>query len=322
MGLSGQAFDAIGREHAHRPIAGDILFIGRQTTYFTVPDLVNRMRDYGHTIDPTATEMDRSTVNRNGCGGYITDRSIFRALGVPSDRIKALDVSDYEGAEVIHDLNRPLPSRLHATADFVVDGSTLDNLFNPAQGLLNIDALLRAGGRALLINAWNARDSAYTLCSAAWYFDFFVTNGYDDCRVYLCVSERAGANVYWLDPAFMRDALDSPSAPSFGRRPFLVVFAEKSDRAAEAVTPTQSHYRSPAEWQAYRENIDRMAASPRPHLLRSNGNLKPRHIFLGHHLIDSEFKHQGRVNPALVATIRRLTPPRTRKLIKRVLMWQ
>ena len=39
--------------------------------------------------------------------------------------------------------------------DFVVDGSTLDNTFNPAQTLRNFAELLRPGGRLLTINAFS-----------------------------------------------------------------------------------------------------------------------------------------------------------------------
>lgn len=323
MGLSGQAFDAIGREHAYQPIGGDVLFIGRQTTYFTADELAKRMRDYGHAVDLDVVEIDASTRNRNGRGDYITDRSIFRALGLPADRIKALDVSDYEGAEVIHDLNRPLPAHLHGTADFVIDGSTLDNVFLPGQALATIDALLRPGGRALLINAWNQDESAYTLCSPAWWFDFFVANHYADCRVYLCVSAATGANVYHLDPAFMRIEIDSPIVPSFGRRPFLLVFAEKGDRVAPTILPTQSHYRSAAEWQDYRASVDRIATSARPHLVRSQGDLQPRHAFRGFRMIDRDFAETApRHAPQWLMALRHVTPPPARRLIKRALGWQ
>ena len=40
MGLGGEAIEAIGREHAYRPISGDVVFIGRQTAYFTPGELV------------------------------------------------------------------------------------------------------------------------------------------------------------------------------------------------------------------------------------------------------------------------------------------
>jgi hypothetical protein len=65
----------------------------------------------------------------------VTDRSIFHALGI--DHVKALDASSCEDAEIVHDLNRPLPNHLKATADFIVDGGTLDNVFDPAMTLRN-----------------------------------------------------------------------------------------------------------------------------------------------------------------------------------------
>lgn len=270
MGLCGPAFDAIGREHAYRSITGDVLFIGRQTTYFTATDLIRRLGDYGHQVDSSVIEFDQRTVNRRTAGEYVTDRSIFRALGVPANRIKALDVSPYEGAEVIHDLNRPLPWRLRRTADFIVDGSTLDNVFNPAQALLNLDALLRPGGRLLLVNAWNLRDSAYTLCSAAWYFDFFVANGYADCKVYMGVFREVGGNMFWLEASAMGVCRTVPTVPSRGMRPFLVVLAEKSRRPPpRQAVPTQADYRSESDWAAYRERLATIVASPRPHVVCS-----------------------------------------------------
>ena len=129
MGLGLQAVDAIGREHAYCPIKGDVLFIGRQATYLTPAGLAAQLRSYGHVVDPSAIEIDRATVHRfPGYGEIVTDRSIFHALGI--DSVKALDASPYEGAEFVHDLNRPLPDNLKATADFIVDGSTLDNVFD------------------------------------------------------------------------------------------------------------------------------------------------------------------------------------------------
>lgn len=164
MGLGFHAVEAIGREHAFRPVQGDILFVGRQATYFSPDGLVAQLRSHGHAVDPSAIEIDRSTLNRlPGYGEIVTDRSIFRALGI--DSIKALDASPYEGAEIVHDLNRPLPDNLKSIADFIVDGSTLDNVFDPAMTLRNYAKLLRSGGRLVAVNAMNTREGAYTLCS-------------------------------------------------------------------------------------------------------------------------------------------------------------
>ena len=82
MGLGLHAVDAIGREHAYRPIKGDVLFIGRQATYFTPNGLAAQLRSHGHAVDASAIEVDRTTIHRlPGYGEIVTDRSIFHALG-------------------------------------------------------------------------------------------------------------------------------------------------------------------------------------------------------------------------------------------------
>ena len=202
MGLGLHAVDAIGREHAYRPIKGDVLFIGRQATYFTPSGLAAQLRSHGHAVDTSAIEVDRTTIHHlPGYGEIVTDRSIFHALGINS--VKALDASAYEGAEIVHDLNRPLPDNLKATADFIVDGSTLDNVFDPAMTLRNYAQLLRPGGRLLAINTLNNRQCAFTICSPDWFLDYFVENGFSDCKVYVCAGFAGAFNSYWLDTEYM-----------------------------------------------------------------------------------------------------------------------
>src|SRR5262245_60177247 len=85
-------------EHQHKSIVGDLLLIGRQV-------------------------IERSI--------YATDVDFFNSFC--SANVKAIDVSDYEGAEITHDLCMPLPPHLVGIADFIVDGSCLDNIWDPAQ---------------------------------------------------------------------------------------------------------------------------------------------------------------------------------------------
>ena len=125
MGLSGHAIDAIGREHAYRPIKGDVLFVGRQATYFTPSELTESFAlTHGNVVDPSAIEIEVGPLSivYPGERQIVTDRSIFRALGIAS--VKALDTSPYEGAEIVHNLNEPIPDSLREHADFIVDGST------------------------------------------------------------------------------------------------------------------------------------------------------------------------------------------------------
>ena len=304
MGLGLQVVDAIGREHAYCPITGDVLFIGRQATYFTPAGLAAQLRSYGHAVDPSAIEIDRTTVHRlPGYGEIVTDRSIFHALGI--DSVRALDSSPYEGAEVVHDLNRPLPDSYKGIADFIVDGSTLDNVFDPAMTLRNYAQLLRPGGRLVAVNALNTRDGAFTICSPDWFLDYFVENGFSDCRVYVCVGFAGSYNSYWLDTEYI--ASQKPSRmvfPAMWWSYYTLVFAEKGPASTTERIPTQQNYRSAEGWTRYVAQLSAINRSPRPHLARSVGMLLPRLARRGYSWMDKKFEPRPR-RPSLPRQILR-----------------
>jgi hypothetical protein len=52
----------------------------------------------------------------------------FEALG--AEELICTDVSDYEGATLIHDMNAPLPAAYAGKFDLVFDGGTLEHIFN------------------------------------------------------------------------------------------------------------------------------------------------------------------------------------------------
>jgi hypothetical protein len=290
MGIGIQTVDTIGREHAYRPISGDVLFVGRQTVYATPDELAATLRVHGHRVDRSAIEVDRSTVNRHERHAHKTlaaDRSIFRALGI--DSVRALDVSAYEGAEIVHDLNRPLPPDLEQTVDFLLDGSTLDNVFDPAMAIRNFAGLLRPGGRLLTINGYSTRETAYTICSPPWFFDYFVENGFADCKVYVTVARGDRTNVFWLDPDYLEHARQAPLLFHTNDRMWTTVFAEKAAASTVDKSPVQQHYRSAAGWDAYCGNLARVKQSQRPHLHRSSTDLFLNRALAGYPWIDREF---------------------------------
>lgn len=68
----------------------------------------------------------------------------FKFLGVKN--LDVMDYSDYEGANIIHDLNEPLPDTLKEKYDVVLDGGTMEHVFNYPIALRNsMDAVHRGG---------------------------------------------------------------------------------------------------------------------------------------------------------------------------------
>ena len=242
--------------------------------YATPDQAKNLLEKYG--IEPATSEffMDSSTKQTLNDGQTrISDVDFFRLLG--ADDVKALDVSDYEGAEIVHSLNEPIPDELEGACDFLLDGSTLDNIFNPPAALHNIARLLKPGGRCILDNRGNAADPgiAYMMFSAPWFFDFFVANNFRYCQVWSLVHLPDGRSlVYMMSPEAAMREWGSGRIHSLltNHCVNVIVFAEKGSESTWDRAPTQQSYRGEAEWQAFSEQVARYLEMDRPPMARGD----------------------------------------------------
>ena len=73
--------------------------------------------------------------------------TLFARLGYP--KIEAMDFSAIENAEHIHDLNLPLPKKMHGKFDVVIDGGTTEHVFHIGTALDTCHQLLKPGGLML-----------------------------------------------------------------------------------------------------------------------------------------------------------------------------
>ena len=77
----------------------------------------------------------------------------FALLG--AKEIFAIDVSDFEGANILHDMNRPLPNSLISSFDLVLDGGTLEHIFDLPTALRNTTRMVRPNGRFISLTQAN-----------------------------------------------------------------------------------------------------------------------------------------------------------------------
>jgi hypothetical protein len=77
----------------------------------------------------------------------------FKLIGVK--KLDVMDASDYEGATIIHDLNQPLPIDYVYKWDSVIDGGTLEHVFNFPQAIKTCMELVRCGGNLILLTPWH-----------------------------------------------------------------------------------------------------------------------------------------------------------------------
>jgi len=70
--------------------------------------------------------------------------TFLRKIGYPTPL--SLDASPYESCDLTHDMNEPLPADLRERFDIIIDGGTLEHVFNTPQALDNVFHMLREGG--------------------------------------------------------------------------------------------------------------------------------------------------------------------------------
>ncbi|MFN4158533.1 MAG: hypothetical protein ACK4GO_09045 [Gemmobacter sp.] len=116
---------------------------------------------HGFALQPQFAKRYEVALKANGLEGrrfdYLQDdgycETLMRRLGF--GEMEAMDFSDYEGAAILQDLNRPVPASLEGQFGFIFDGGTLEHVFNVPQALENVFRMLAPGGRFVSANGMN-----------------------------------------------------------------------------------------------------------------------------------------------------------------------
>lgn len=114
---------------------------------------------------------------------------LFAALGFAV--VDSLDVSGAEGCTIVHDLNEPVPARLHGAYDCVYDGGTMEHVFDVRSVLFNTHNLMRPGGvvvHAVPVNNWI--NHGFYQFSPTLLFGFYSANGYRISKVILAADAK------------------------------------------------------------------------------------------------------------------------------------
>lgn len=277
MGLVRYYVEPIIREHMHCRIRGNVLILGRQTTYFTPEQAYKIIKDCGYVPNESAyknAKLDTETVlggNRGekSAGKTILDKSFFAMLDIPD--VSFLDHDAYEGGDIIFDLNDPVPDMYADRFDFIIDGGCFDNIFNPSQAIINIDKMLRRNGRFITFNVVSYTWSPYMIVPYGWYLDYFALNGYVDCKIYLSVFFQNGSvSTYTPNLQFIQDNATMPVFGLSGKYLHLIyLIAEKGEGETKLRFPSQDIYRSENEWDAFIKSLRLFQESTRLDHVRS-----------------------------------------------------
>jgi len=192
MGIGRSTLDFMLLEHAARPFRGNALTLGRQDIHFNMASLAQCARNAG--VQLLEVPPEPSAKPELAARGNISDQSFFKALGFAS--LRALDISGYEGASVIWDLNRSgVPEAYRGAFDFILDGGTFEHVFHIPNALANLHDLVAVGGRIMhALPVSNYVDHGFYMFSPTLFCDYYLYNGYQLNGVLLHRIDRWGPN--------------------------------------------------------------------------------------------------------------------------------
>jgi len=110
--------------------------------------------------------------------------SFFKALGFKE--VHALDMSDYENADIIFNLNDDLPEELVEEFDVVFDGGVIEHVFDAVKAFKNMCRMTKVGGYIFSLNPiYNYIYNTYWNFSSEVFLDFYAANEYKilDCSI-------------------------------------------------------------------------------------------------------------------------------------------
>jgi hypothetical protein len=120
--------------------------VGRQKLYADRSQVRRLLQAFGHPPDEQRVDEIFGVE-----GGYA--EGFLEFLGAQS--VNSLDYSSFEGATLVHDMNRPISRQLTEQFSTVLDGGTLEHIFNFPISLKNCMEMVRVGGHYLAITPAN-----------------------------------------------------------------------------------------------------------------------------------------------------------------------
>ena len=182
MGIAKEAFFLLGKLSLVKEFQGlNVLQLGRQSGIVSARQ-----------ISKISKRLKLNIPNQKHVGtgfykNYPQGDELFGILGFTS--VDSLDVTDYEGANVIADLNLPISDEQLKNYDLVYDGGTSEHVFNQLQVLANVHQLLKVGGIVVHNTpANNLLDHGYVQPSPNFYLEYYQANNYEIVQSFLIES--------------------------------------------------------------------------------------------------------------------------------------
>lgn len=208
---------------------------------------------------------------------------------IGAKEISAMDISEYENAEVLHDLNEPIGDELKEKYTFILDGGTLEHVFNFPTALSNAMQMVKVGGHIAFIEGGNnfLGHGFYQFSPELFYRTLSEENGFTVKRM---IAAEVGGNWYEVsDPKNIRGRVElSNEKPTY-----LMTLAERiSNVRPFGKTPQQSDYQEQWETENTEEKAAESSSGGIKNILKRNRFLYKTLVKIKQSQIDSQIRKE------------------------------
>jgi SAM-dependent methyltransferase len=248
MGFISANIIPIIEEHGKRPYSGRLLLLGQADVYFSQRRLEGMARTARVALTP-GVPVRFSHAPAFAAKGYISGETLFRQLGFTA--LSVMDVSAFEGADLLFDLNSPeTPPHLLEQFDVIIDHGTLEHVFHVPNALRNLFRMLRTGGRMIhSAPSGNFFDHGFYMFQPTLFLDFYSANHWEINAVKVAQFTPRQET----EPAFFTDYEPGLfQAVSYGgmddKLYATIAIATKTEASSWDVVPVQGAYARLAGW--------------------------------------------------------------------------
>lgn len=228
-----KVFNLLNKEEVN---FGDVINLGRQRLYLKPSRLLK--------------ELKKTNINENKINNFNSLLPIDYADDLiklyGAKKIDSIDYSDYEGAKIVWDLNTPIPEKLKHNYDLVIDGGTLEHVFNFPMAIKNSIDMIKPGGNFTSITCCNnlAGHGFYQFSPELFFKIFSRKNGFEKCDIFIAINNRLETKSIWYKVKSPDEVKDRVTFRNY-RKTEIIVIARRSKEEKFSFNPSgiyQSDY--------------------------------------------------------------------------------
>jgi hypothetical protein len=226
LNLAAIIFEWLGRSER----SGPALTLGVQETDWSWEEFENAAASFQ--CSPTSSLAK----------GRATAATLFSRLGFES--CEALDISGFEGAEIIFDLNMgKIPSELEQKYGLVFNGGTLEHVFHLPNALRTLDRFVQPGGLIMHVMPYNNwPDHGFYQFSPTLIFDYYAANGGSVVEAALVRIDQSESDRWYVQPLSEHGVAGPlPKSTECGRS-LLCALVRAGQLLQQQASPSQRYY--------------------------------------------------------------------------------